>query len=68
MDCEFGGHQLGPNPAICNVSVVVTSLGRGPAIWTVGVKWSSLRSRPCHMECECSGHQLGPSPAIWIDS
>ena len=35
MDCECGGHQLGPGRAIWIVSVEVISLGPGPVIWIV---------------------------------
>ena len=37
MDCECGGHQLGPGCAILIVSVEVISLGPGHVIWIVSV-------------------------------
>ena len=42
MDCECGGHKLGPSPAIWSVSVVVSSLSPGPVIWTISVVVMSL--------------------------
>ena len=37
MDCECGGHQVGPIPAIWIVSVMVINLGPISAIWIVSV-------------------------------